>query len=40
MENVFNFRDELIDEYSSFSRSFVSIAASDIKQLVEQGFVA
>lgn len=38
MENVFNFRDELIDEYSLFSRSFVSIAASDIKQLVEQEY--
>lgn len=38
MENVFKFRDELIDEYSTFSRSFVSIAASDIKNLVEQEY--
>lgn len=38
MENVFNFRDELVDEYSSFSRSFVSIAASDIKSVVEQQY--
>lgn len=38
MENVFNFRDELIEEYSSFSRSFVSIAASDIKNVVEQQY--
>lgn len=40
MENVFNFRDELIDEYSTFSRSFVFIAASDIKNLVEQEYTA
>lgn len=38
MENVFNFRDELIEEYSSFSRSFVSIAASDIKNVVEHEY--
>lgn len=38
MENVFNFRDELIEEYSSFSRSFVSIAASDIKNVVENEY--
>lgn len=38
MENVFNFRDKLIDEYSSFSRSFVSIAATDIKSVVEQQY--
>lgn len=38
MENVFNFRDELIEEYSSFSRSFVSIAASDIKSAVEKDY--
>lgn len=38
MENVFKFRDELIDEYSTFSRSFVFIAASDIKNLVEQEY--
>lgn len=38
MENVFNFRDELIDEYSSFSRSFVTIDATDIKTIVEQEY--
>ena len=38
MDNVFNFRDELIKEYSAFSRSFVSIAASDIKTVVEQEY--
>ncbi len=38
MENVFKFRDELIEEYSAFSRSFVSIAASDIKNIVEQEY--
>jgi hypothetical protein len=30
MENVFTFRDRLIDEYSEFSRSFTRIAADDI----------
>ena len=35
MENVFNFRDDLIREYGSFSRSFSKIAASDIQGLVE-----
>ncbi|MFP8968487.1 DEAD/DEAH box helicase [Pokkaliibacter sp. CJK22405] len=39
MENVFKFRDELIDEYSSFSRSFVSIGAIDIKNLVEKEYI-
>jgi len=38
MENVFNFRDELIAEYSSFSRSFVLISAEDIKNVVEQEY--
>lgn len=38
MENVFNFRDKLIDEYSAFSRSFVTIAATDIKSFVEQQY--
>lgn len=35
LDNVFNFRDELISEYSSFSKSFVSIAAEDIRTRVE-----
>jgi len=38
MDNVFSFRDRLIDEYSSFSRSFVRIGADDIRQAVEQGY--
>lgn len=38
MDNVFEFRDELIEEYSSFSRSFVSIAANDIKDFVEREY--
>lgn len=38
MENVFNFRDQLIQEYSTFSRSFVNIDSSDIKQVVEQQY--
>ena len=38
MKNVFSFRDRLIDEYSTFSRSFVRIGADDIRQAVEQGY--
>jgi len=38
MENVFDFRDELISEYSSFSKSFVSISAEDIKNVVDQQY--
>jgi len=39
MKNVFGFRDELISEYSAFSRSFARIAAADIKQLVDSEYV-
>ncbi|WP_041364361.1 hypothetical protein [Methylomonas methanica] len=35
MKNVFDFRDELITDYSSFSRSFTRIAATDIIEKVE-----
>ena len=35
MNNVFNFRDQLIDQYSSFSRSFSKVAAQDIADKVE-----
>ena len=35
MKNVFDFRDELIADYSSFSRSFTRIAAADIIQEIE-----
>ena len=38
MDNVFNFRDELIADYSAFSRSFVSISAEDIKSTVEREY--
>lgn len=38
MENVFEFRNELIDRYSSFSRSFVRIAADDIREEVERQY--
>ena len=31
MENVFNFREQLIEEYSTFSRSFARIDATDIR---------
>lgn len=40
MDNVFNFRDELIKEYSVFSRSFTQIAAADIRQEVEHQYDA
>lgn len=35
MENVFQFRENLIRDYSSFSRSFTKIAASDLSEVVE-----
>lgn len=38
MNNVFGFRDELISEYSSFSRSFSRIAAADIRDEVERQY--
>lgn len=38
MDNVFDFRDRLIDEYSAFSRSFAFISASDIKRKVEDEY--
>ena len=38
MENVFEFRNELIGRYSSFSRSFVRIAAEDIRAEVERQY--
>ncbi len=38
MENVFNFRDQLIGEYSSFSRSFSKIYARDINDKVEREY--
>lgn len=38
MNNVFIFRDQLIAEYSSFSRSFSRIAAPDIRDEVERQY--
>ncbi|WP_240650165.1 DEAD/DEAH box helicase [Variovorax atrisoli] len=35
MDNVFSFRDQLVAEYSSFSRSFSRIASDDILRTVE-----
>ncbi|MGD0959368.1 MAG: hypothetical protein ABSB19_06145 [Methylomonas sp.] len=40
MKSVFDFRDELISDYSSFSRSFTQIAAPDIKKEVERQYDA
>ncbi|MEI6068452.1 MAG: DEAD/DEAH box helicase [Methylococcaceae bacterium] len=40
MKNVFDFRDELVSDYSSFSRSFTRIAAPDIRQEVERQYDA
>lgn len=40
MENVFEFRDNLINEYSNFSRSFTRIQAQDIRELVESEYAA
>lgn len=38
LSNVFKFRDNLIDEYASFSRSFVRIKAPDIKAEVDRQY--
>ncbi len=38
MENVFKFRDQLIEEYSSFSRSFTQISADDIRDVVKHEY--
>ncbi|CBL44289.1 DEAD/DEAH box helicase [gamma proteobacterium HdN1] len=38
MNNVFDFRDQLVSEYSSFSRSFSRIAAPDIRDEVERQY--
>lgn len=38
MNNVFDFRDQLIKEYSSFSRSFSRITAPDIQDEVERQY--
>lgn len=38
MESVFKFRDQLVDEYSSFSRSFTRIAADDIRIEIEKQY--
>ncbi len=35
MQDVFNYRDEVIKEYQSFSRSFTNISAPDIKEVVD-----
>ncbi len=38
MDDVFNFRNRLIGEYSSFSRSFSKVAAQDILTKVEEEY--
>ena len=38
MDDVFQFRNQLVDRYSNFSRSFVQIAALDIRQEVERQY--
>jgi ATP-dependent helicase YprA (DUF1998 family) len=38
MNNVFEFRNELISEYSSFSRSFSAVAAEDLRSKVESEY--
>lgn len=40
MENVFRFRDKLVEEYSLFSRSFTRIAAPDIQAEVDRQYDA
>ncbi len=40
MDNVFDFRDQLVEEYSLFSRSFTRIAAADIQKEVDRQYAA
>ncbi|MFA6700486.1 MAG: DEAD/DEAH box helicase [Thiomicrospira sp.] len=40
MDDIFQFRNELIDEYASFSRSFTKIQAEDIKAFVDNSYEA
>lgn len=38
MDDVFEFRNQLVERYSNFSRSFVRIAARDIREEVERQY--
>ena len=38
MDDVFQFRSQLVERYSQFSRSFVEIAATDLKDEVERQY--
>ena len=38
MQNVFKFRETLVEEYSSFSQSFSRISAPDIKREVQRQY--
>lgn len=38
MQDVFNYRDKVINEYQSFSRSFTNISAPDIKAVVDKEY--
>lgn len=40
MINIFQFRDELIEHYQSFSQGFTKIAADDIRSFIKQQFDA
>ena len=39
-QNIFDFRNEIIDEYSKYSRSFIEINAEDIKDAVDKEYKA
>ena len=36
MKTVFTFRNDIIEDYQRFSRSFTKIAASDIKTYIDR----
>jgi hypothetical protein len=38
MQDIFKFHDNIIDNFSLFSRSFTKIRASDIKKVVDAGY--
>jgi hypothetical protein len=38
MKDIFDLRDNLIDDFSTFSRSFTKVAAPDIKNKLDEEY--
>ena len=39
MQNIFDFRNDIIEEYKKYSRSFVKIKSEDIKKFVDNEYL-